>query len=134
MSSFYFPSVPKLKIRRGGVVHDILPPSLVPFAAPVPGVTVLQTSEVVVGNSFFISPAPAVTSEAPSTSFLVGPVSSPKSSRQSDKRKVEIDSWEGAFWTPIPPPVECINIEFCRDELDPMVLEKLPASTAIAAA
>ncbi|KAL2483323.1 Uncharacterized protein Fot_44767 [Forsythia ovata] len=134
MSSFYFPSVPKLKIRRLGVVDDIPPPSPVPFATPVPGVTVLQTPEAVVSSSSFISPSPAVTSDAPSTSFLVGPAPSSKSSRQSGKRKAETDSREGAFWTHVPLHVERINIGFCRNELDPTVLEKLPASAAIAAA
>ncbi|KAL2489161.1 Uncharacterized protein Fot_42453 [Forsythia ovata] len=50
MSGFYFLSVPKLKIRRGGVVEDISPPPPVPSATPDPGVTVLQTPEIMVGS------------------------------------------------------------------------------------
>ncbi|KAL2493614.1 hypothetical protein Fot_37371 [Forsythia ovata] len=87
-----------------------------------------------VDSSLLISLVLAMTSEAPPTSFSVVPVPSPKSSRQSSKRKAETDSQEGAFQTHVLPPVECINIRFHRDELDPAVLEKLPASAAIAVA
>ncbi|KAL2494325.1 Uncharacterized protein Fot_38082 [Forsythia ovata] len=94
----------------------------------------LVDTGAVVGNSSFISPAPAVTSEVPSTLFPAGPTPLPKSSRQSGKRKAETDSREGAFRTPVLSPVECINIGSRWDELDPIVLEKLPASAAITAA
>ncbi|KAL2559362.1 hypothetical protein Fot_04101 [Forsythia ovata] len=134
MSGFYFPSVPKLKIRRGGVVDDIPPLPPVPSAASIPGVTVLQTPETMVSSSFFMSPTSAVTPEVLFYSFSVGPAPSSENSRQSGKRKVETDSREGAFRTPIPPPVERINIRFRRDELDPTVLGKLPVLAAIAAA
>ncbi|KAL2479192.1 hypothetical protein Fot_48206 [Forsythia ovata] len=60
MSSFYFSSVPKLKIRRGGVVQDISHPPPVPSATPDPGVTVLQTPEIMVGSPSFVLLAPEV--------------------------------------------------------------------------
>ncbi|KAL2514761.1 hypothetical protein Fot_28732 [Forsythia ovata] len=110
MSGFYFFNVPKLKIRRVGVVDNISPPPPVPSAASVQGVTVLQTPETMVGSSSFISVVSVVTSE----------------------RKAETDGREGAFRTPVPHLVECINIGFRRDELDPTVLGKLPALAAIA--
>ncbi|KAL2559293.1 hypothetical protein Fot_04032 [Forsythia ovata] len=61
MSGFYFSSVPKLKIRRGGVVDNIftLPP--VPYATSVPGVAVPQAPETMVSSSSFIPLAPEVT-------------------------------------------------------------------------
>ncbi|KAL2520919.1 hypothetical protein Fot_24842 [Forsythia ovata] len=87
-----------------------------------------------VGSSSFISPAPAVTSEAPSALFPTGPAHLSKNSRQSCKKKTETDSREGAFRTSVPPSVKRIDIGFHRDELDPTVLEKLPAPATIAAA
>ncbi|KAL2494266.1 Uncharacterized protein Fot_38023 [Forsythia ovata] len=87
-----------------------------------------------VGSSSVISPAPAVTPDAPSALFPTGPAHSSENSRQSGKRKVKTDSREGKFWPPVPSPVERINIGFRRDELDPTVLGKLPAPTTIAAA
>ncbi|KAL2550182.1 hypothetical protein Fot_11712 [Forsythia ovata] len=86
------------------------------------------------GSSSFISTAPVVTSEAPSTSFSVGPAPLSENSRQSGKRKVKINGWEGASLTPLPHLVERINNGFRQDELDPTVLGKLPVSAAIAAA
>ncbi|KAL2559340.1 hypothetical protein Fot_04079 [Forsythia ovata] len=132
MSGFYFPSVPKLKIRRGGVVEDICPPSPVPSATSDPKVTVLQTPEIMVGIPSFIPLAPEVTSEVPSASFLARPVPSLGSARQSDKRKVGANSRDEAFWAPTPSPgrYEYINIGSHRDKLDPMVLEKLPPPAA----
>ncbi|KAL2494354.1 hypothetical protein Fot_38111 [Forsythia ovata] len=106
----------------------------VPFAVPVPGATVLQTPEAVVGNFSFISPVPAVTSEVPSTLFSAGPTPLPKSSRQSGKRKAETDGKEGTFRTSVLSPVEYINIGSRWDKLDPIVLEKLPASASITVA
>ncbi|KAL2473955.1 hypothetical protein Fot_49691 [Forsythia ovata] len=134
MSGFHFSSVPKLKIRRGRFLDDILLPPPVPFAAPTLGVTILQTPKTMVGSSSLISPVLEVTSEAPSTSFHAGPAPPMENLRHSGKRKTEIDSGERTFQTPIPSLVECINIEFRQDELDPMVLGKLPAPVAIAAA
>ncbi|KAL2514630.1 hypothetical protein Fot_28601 [Forsythia ovata] len=134
MSGFYFYSIPKLKIRRGEVEDDIPPPPSVPSAAFLPGVTVLQAQETMIGSSSFISPTSAVTSDAPSASFPVGPAPLSKNSRQSGKRKAESDNREKAFRTPELPSVERINIGFYRDELDPTVLEKLPVPAAIAAA
>ncbi|KAL2501296.1 hypothetical protein Fot_35144 [Forsythia ovata] len=87
-----------------------------------------------VGSSFFVSPVTEMTSEVHSTSFPAGPVPSLENSRQSGKRKAKNDSIEKAFRTPVPPPTERINIEFRRDELDPIALGKLPAPTAIATA
>ncbi|KAL2501309.1 hypothetical protein Fot_35157 [Forsythia ovata] len=87
-----------------------------------------------VDSSSFISAAPVVTSEVPSASFSAGPAPSSENSRQSGKKKAETDGWEGASRTPMPTHVECINIEFCRDELDPTVLGKLPVPAAIAVA
>ncbi|KAL2489520.1 hypothetical protein Fot_42812 [Forsythia ovata] len=106
MSGFYFSSVPKLKIKRGGILEDISHPPPVPSAASNPGVTVLQMPEIMVGSPSFIPPAPEVTSEAPSASFSVRPVPSSGSARQSGKRKACANSGDEAFWapTPLPPP------------------------------
>ncbi|KAL2489149.1 hypothetical protein Fot_42441 [Forsythia ovata] len=87
MSGFYFPSVPKLKIRRGGVVKDISPPPPVSSTTPNPGVAVLQTPEIMVGGPSFVPLAPEVISEVPSASFSSRPVPSSGSARQSIKRK-----------------------------------------------
>ncbi|KAL2501332.1 hypothetical protein Fot_35180 [Forsythia ovata] len=87
-----------------------------------------------VDSSSFISAAPVVTSEAPSASFPAGPTPSSENSRQSGKKKAETDGREGASRTHVPPHVECINIEFCRDELDPTILGKLPVPTTKAVA
>ncbi|KAL2549818.1 hypothetical protein Fot_11348 [Forsythia ovata] len=130
-------TVPKLKIRRRGIVDDIPPPHPVPSAVSVLGVTVLQTPETMVGSSFFISPTPGVTSGVSSASFPAGPMPSLKNSRQLGKRKAGAHSRKEAFQTPIPPPAskyEYINIRSRRDELDPIFLGKLPAPTAIATA
>ncbi|KAL2501016.1 hypothetical protein Fot_34864 [Forsythia ovata] len=94
MSGFYFTSVPRLKIRRGRVVDDFLPPPPVPSAAPVLGVTVLQTPETMAGRYSFIPFAPEVTSEMPSISSLVGSVSPSESFRKLGKRKAGADSRE----------------------------------------
>ncbi|KAL2515646.1 hypothetical protein Fot_29617 [Forsythia ovata] len=130
-----FLGVTKLKIRRGGreVVDDIPLPSLVPSTASTSGVTILQTPKTTVGSSSFISTAPVVTSETPSASSLAGPAPSSKNSRQSSKRKAETDGRKGAFCTPVPPPVELINIGFRGDKLDPTVLGKLPVPATIEA-
>ncbi|KAL2514949.1 hypothetical protein Fot_28920 [Forsythia ovata] len=85
-------------------------------------------------SSSFISAASVVTSDASSTSSPVGLAPSSENSRQPGKRKAKTDGRERAFRTPVPLHVERINIEFHRDELDPMVLGKLPAPAAIAAA
>ncbi|KAL2501805.1 hypothetical protein Fot_35653 [Forsythia ovata] len=45
MSGFYFSSMPKFKIRRSGVVDDILLPPLVSIATSVPGVAVPSAPE-----------------------------------------------------------------------------------------
>ncbi|KAL2487972.1 hypothetical protein Fot_41264 [Forsythia ovata] len=87
-----------------------------------------------VGSSLLISLVPKVTSEMPSASFPTGPAPSSENLRQSSKRNVEIDSREEVFRTPVPPPIECINIGFRRDELDPTVLGKLSALVSIAGA
>ncbi|KAL2550923.1 hypothetical protein Fot_12453 [Forsythia ovata] len=137
MLGFYFSSVPKLKIRRGWVVNDISPPPPVPSAASVLGVTILQTPETMIDSSSFISPVPGVISGMSSASFPTGPVPSSENSRQSSKRKAGANSRKEAFRTPVPPPAgiyEYINIGSRRDKLDPTVLRKLPAPTAIAAA
>ncbi|KAL2551805.1 hypothetical protein Fot_05424 [Forsythia ovata] len=112
MSGFYFSKVPKFKIRRGGVVEDISPPSLVPFAASDSGSTVLQVPEMTMDNSYIPS-APEATSEVPSTSVLARPMPSPGSARQSGKRKAGAKSGEEAFRAPASPPLdkyEYINI------------------------
>ncbi|KAL2515280.1 hypothetical protein Fot_29251 [Forsythia ovata] len=116
------------------VVDDTLLPSSVPSATSTPGVIVLHTPETTVDSSSFISAVPVVTSEVPSASSPAGPVPSSENSRQSSNMKAETDGWEGALRTLVPPPIERINIGFRRDELDPTVLEKLPAPAAIAAA
>ncbi|KAL2549942.1 hypothetical protein Fot_11472 [Forsythia ovata] len=130
MSGFYFSSVPKLRIRRGGVVDDVSHPPSVPSVTPDPGVTVLQTPEIMVGGPSFVPLAPEVTSEVPSALFPARPVPSSGNARQSGKRKAGANSEDEAFWAPTPPPpppsrYEYINIASHRDKLDPMVLEKL---------
>ncbi|KAL2500514.1 hypothetical protein Fot_34362 [Forsythia ovata] len=83
--------------RRGGVVDDIPHPPPVPYAASVPGVTVLQISKIMVGSSSFTFPAPGVTSGVSSDSFPARHVPSLKNSRQSGKRKTDANSKEEAF-------------------------------------
>ncbi|KAL2489312.1 hypothetical protein Fot_42604 [Forsythia ovata] len=137
MSSFYFSKVPKFKTRRGGVVEDISPPPPVPSATSDPGTTVLHMSEMTTDNSSYIPLAPETTSEVPSTSIPARPVPSPRSARQSGKRKACAKSGEEAFRAPTSPPsskYEYINIGSCRDELDPTVLGKLPPPAAKEAA
>ncbi|KAL2513994.1 hypothetical protein Fot_27965 [Forsythia ovata] len=56
MSGFYFSNVPKLKIRRRGVVDDILPPPPVLFAVSDPGVIVLQTPKTIGGTPTLLPP------------------------------------------------------------------------------
>ncbi|KAL2538839.1 hypothetical protein Fot_20230 [Forsythia ovata] len=93
--------------------------------------------EVTMDNSSYIPPVPEVTSEVPSTSIPVRLVPSPVSARQSGKRKASAKSGEEAFrasMSPHPSKYEYINIRSHRDELDPMVLGKLPAPVAIAVA
>ncbi|KAL2520039.1 hypothetical protein Fot_23962 [Forsythia ovata] len=129
MSGFYFSSVPKLKIRRSGVVDDILPSPPVPSTASVLGVTILQTPETMVSSFSFIPPGSEVTSEVLSAPFPAGP--------RSGKRNVGTDNKEGPSQTSIPHlagKYEYINIGSRRDELDPTVLVKLPASATIPAA
>ncbi|KAL2545489.1 hypothetical protein Fot_14722 [Forsythia ovata] len=94
MSGFYFSSVPKLKIRRGGVVDDFSPPPLVTSAASVLGVAVPQMPKTMVSISSFIPLAPEVTSDVPSVPFHAEPVSLSKNFRRSGKRKVAADSKE----------------------------------------
>ncbi|KAL2520669.1 hypothetical protein Fot_24592 [Forsythia ovata] len=174
MSGFYLSSVPKLKIRHGGVLDDIFHPPPVSSVVFVLGIFVLLAPETMVSSSSFIPLALEVTSEMPSVPFPAGPVSSSENFRRSGKRKAAADSKEetsmpgkemedaensrktgrgqedpssevedrvfqdrGAFQTFIPPPAgkyEYINIGSRRDELDPTVLVKLPAPTAIVAA
>ncbi|KAL2489741.1 hypothetical protein Fot_43033 [Forsythia ovata] len=97
MSSFYFAIVPKLKIRRGGVVDNTSPPPPVPFAASALMVTVLQTPKTMVGSSSFIFVVPVVTSEVHSASSPVGSVTSSENSRPSSKRKVKSMADGGCF-------------------------------------
>ncbi|KAL2478454.1 hypothetical protein Fot_47468 [Forsythia ovata] len=137
MSSFYFSSVPRLKIRRSGVVDAISPPPLVHSAVSVLGVTVLQTPETMVGIPSSILFVPKITSEMPSVPSPVGSVSSSEGFQKLGKRKAGTDSRGEAFRTPVPPPAgnhEHINTGPYRDELDPTVLGKLPTPAAITAA
>ncbi|KAL2488881.1 hypothetical protein Fot_42173 [Forsythia ovata] len=106
MSGFYFPSVPKLKIRRGGDVEDISPPPPIPSATSNPGVTVLQIPEIMVDSPSFIHLVPEVTSEVPSVSFPARPVPSSGSARQSGKRKAGANSGDEAFWAFTLPPLD----------------------------
>ncbi|KAL2553061.1 hypothetical protein Fot_06680 [Forsythia ovata] len=94
----------KLKIRRGGVLEDISSPPPVPSAGSDPGITILQTLEIMVGSPSFIPLAPEVTLEVPSASFSARPVPSSGSARQSGKRKAGTNSGEEAFQAPTPPP------------------------------
>ncbi|KAL2545983.1 hypothetical protein Fot_15216 [Forsythia ovata] len=137
MSDFYFSSIPKLKIRRGGVVDDIPPLPSVPSVASDPRVTVLQTPEIMVGSPSFIPLASEVTSEVPPASSSMRPVPSSGSAIQSGKRKACANSGEEAFrGPPFPPPgkYEYINIGSRRDKLDPAALGKLLPLVANAAA
>ncbi|KAL2545191.1 hypothetical protein Fot_14424 [Forsythia ovata] len=88
-------------------------------------------------NSSYIPPVPETTSEVPSTLILARPVPSPRSARQSGKRKACTKSVEEAFRAPTSPPLgkyEYINIGSHWDELDPTVSGKLPSPAAKAAA
>ncbi|KAL2514094.1 hypothetical protein Fot_28065 [Forsythia ovata] len=107
---------PKAQDKAWVVVDNTSPPPLVLSVASVPGVTILQTPETIVGSSSFTSAALVVTSEVPSALSPARPA--PENSRQSSKRKAKIDGREGAFRTPVPPPVERINIGSRQDELD----------------
>ncbi|KAL2538005.1 hypothetical protein Fot_19396 [Forsythia ovata] len=124
MSGFYFSKVPKFKIRREGVVEDISPSPLVPSAASDPVATVLQMPEMTTDSSSYIPPAPET-------------VPSPRSTRQSGKKKADAKSGEEAFRAPTSPSpgkYEYINIGYRQDELDPTVLGKLPPLAAKAVA
>ncbi|KAL2514493.1 hypothetical protein Fot_28464 [Forsythia ovata] len=94
ITGFYFSSVPKLKIRLGGVVDDIPPPPLISSTVFVPEIVVPQAPETMVSSSSSISLAMEVTSGMPSIPFSVGPVSLSKNFRQSGKRKAAADSKE----------------------------------------
>ncbi|KAL2514506.1 hypothetical protein Fot_28477 [Forsythia ovata] len=94
MSGFYFSGVPKLKIRRGGVVDDILHPPPVHSTASVSGVAIPQTPETMVSSSSFIPLAPEVTSGVTSVPFPAGPMSLSKIFRRLGKRKAAADSKE----------------------------------------
>ncbi|KAL2553143.1 hypothetical protein Fot_06762 [Forsythia ovata] len=94
MPGFYFSSLPKLKIRRGGVVDDISPLPPVSFSVFVPGIAVPQAPETMVSISFFNPLAPEMTSRKPSVPFPAGPMSSSKNFRRSGKRKAAADSKE----------------------------------------
>ncbi|KAL2549943.1 hypothetical protein Fot_11473 [Forsythia ovata] len=161
MSGFYFSSVPKLKIRRGGVVDDILPPPPVSFAAFVSGIAVRQAPETMVSSSSFIPLASEVTSGVPSVLFPGDLFFHRKSlddharGRQSPiaRRRGPCPGkgWRIRRILVGPGKAERILLQRLRiafskieerpeplflillDELDPTVLEKLPASTAIAA-
>ncbi|KAL2552267.1 hypothetical protein Fot_05886 [Forsythia ovata] len=99
MSGFYFSSVLKFKIRRSGVVDDIISPLSVPVAASVPRVVIQQPPEPMVSSSSFIPPepmvssssfiplAPEVTSGMPFVPFSVGLVSLSENFGQPGKRK-----------------------------------------------
>ncbi|KAL2528691.1 hypothetical protein Fot_21292 [Forsythia ovata] len=97
MSGFYFFSLPQIKIRRGWVVDDILLPPPVSIAPSVPGVAFPSAPETMVSSSSFIPLASEVTSRVPSFLFPVGPVTSSKNLRQSDKRKAVAHSKEEMF-------------------------------------
>ncbi|KAL2489332.1 hypothetical protein Fot_42624 [Forsythia ovata] len=116
MSGFYFSSIPKLKIRRRGVVDNISSPPQVPSTAPFQGLLFYRHR-----RQWCLL-------------LHVGPAPLSENSRQSGKRKAETGGREGAFRTLVPPLVECINIGFRRDELNPTILGKLPAPAAIATA
>ncbi|KAL2514534.1 hypothetical protein Fot_28505 [Forsythia ovata] len=94
ITGFYFSSVPKLKIRHGGVVDDIPPPLSISSTVFVPEIVVPQAPETMVSSSSSISLALEVTSEVPSVPFPAGPVSLLKNFRQSGKRKAAVDSKE----------------------------------------
>ncbi|KAL2488475.1 hypothetical protein Fot_41767 [Forsythia ovata] len=120
MSGFYFSSVPKLKLRRGGVVDDILIPPSAPSTVSDPRVTILQVPEIMTGSPSFIPLAPEVISKVPPASFSVKPMPSSGSARQSGKRKAGAHSREEAFRDlPSPPLGKCeyINIGSRGDKL-----------------
>ncbi|KAL2514525.1 hypothetical protein Fot_28496 [Forsythia ovata] len=153
--------MPKLKIRRGGVVDDILHPPPVPSTASVPEVAIPKTPEAMVNSSSFIPLASEVTSGMPSVlrsgkrkaaadskeeSSMpgkgmddVGDFRRTGQGREDPFSEVEDHTLQDreASQTPILPPTgkyEYINIGSRRDELDLMVLGKLPVLAAIAAA
>ncbi|KAL2531995.1 hypothetical protein Adt_05346 [Abeliophyllum distichum] len=94
MTGFYFSSVPKFKIRCGGVVNDTSPTPPVLCLASALEITICNVLEVMASNPFPIPLVPKMTSGVFSTSFPARPVSSSKTSRQSVKKNAAIDDGE----------------------------------------
>ncbi|KAL2501053.1 hypothetical protein Fot_34901 [Forsythia ovata] len=95
MIGFYFSSVPKLKIRCGGVVgenEDILLPPSVSHTTSIPEVAVPQVLEAMVSIFHIVSLALGITAGVPSISLPTGPLFTSKDFRSSDKRKAVVDS------------------------------------------
>ncbi|KAL2553366.1 hypothetical protein Fot_06985 [Forsythia ovata] len=92
MTCFYFSSVPKLKIRRGGVVDDFIPLPPVSSTTSILEIAVPQAPEAMVSISPSVMLAPKITAEVPFVPLFNRPASSSKNFRRSGKRKVVVDS------------------------------------------
>ncbi|KAL2489758.1 hypothetical protein Fot_43050 [Forsythia ovata] len=99
MTGFYFSNVPKLKIRRGGVVDDILPPPPVLHAVFVPEIAISHALEAVVSIFSSVPLVPEITAGAPSVLLPTGPVFLSENFRRPVKRKAVVDS-EGETTVP----------------------------------
>ncbi|KAL2553190.1 hypothetical protein Fot_06809 [Forsythia ovata] len=147
MTCFYFSSLAKLKIRRGGVVDDIFPPPPISPTAPVTEITVLQVPEAMVSISSTTPLAPGIIEEVSSVPLPIGPLSPLEIFRRPDKRKAVVDG-EGETAVPRRGTDGDRDVRYSwrarqgrevssqgaegRDKLDPAILKKLQAPSAIA--
>ncbi|KAL2530750.1 hypothetical protein Fot_23351 [Forsythia ovata] len=135
MSGFYFSKVPKFKIRRGRIVEDVSHPHLAPSGVSGSGPTVLQGPETMVGHPS-VSSALEVRADVPFSTNPASRGSSFGNVRSLAGKRPKVESGEQASRTPVSPPPgrrEYINIRARQDELDPLVIEKLPSAVALAA-
>ncbi|KAL2552389.1 hypothetical protein Fot_06008 [Forsythia ovata] len=142
MSGFYFSSVPKLKIRRGGVMDDIPPSPPVPSAASVPGITVVQTPETmrkVGANSrkeVFRTPVPPPASkyEYINIGSRRGELDPTVLGKPPTLVAIAAASVHKYWTSTFGKAADNAELAELLKLLDPTVLGKLPAPTAIAAA
>ncbi|KAL2553101.1 hypothetical protein Fot_06720 [Forsythia ovata] len=87
MTCFYFSSVPKLNIRRGGVVDDISTPPLVSRTAAVPEIALPQVPKVMVSISSTVLLALGIIEGVPSVPLSIVPLSPLENFRRPDKKK-----------------------------------------------